>query len=238
MVDRADAGPDGVLDPVRALGVGHDEDPRRGRLLDDRLELDRTEVGVARIVARREDAAARRDLDDVGPHPDELTDLAAGLVRPVDEPGWPARVADHERDLRPGRIPVVAVAAGLGQHDERDLQPRAQEQPVVHRLLDPEVGAAGVADARDPRPERRLEVPAGLVELARERLLDGRPQVDIADRDVNVAIEQSRQDRPALDVDRLVAVQTRADAHDPAVLDRDVAIGRVRRPYRRTAGRP
>ena len=52
----------------------------------------------------------------------------------------------------------------------------------------------------------------GLVELARERLLDGAPQVDVRDADVDVAVEQPGQDRPVADVDLDVAVEPGAEA--------------------------
>ena len=85
--------------PVGALGVGHDEHAGGRRLLDERLELGRPEVGVARIVARRQDAAARRDLDDVGAGPDELADLPAHLVGPSTIPDGRPGCAMHERDV-------------------------------------------------------------------------------------------------------------------------------------------
>ena len=44
---------------------------------------------------------------------------------------------------------------------------------------------------------------------------------------MGVAVEQPGQDRPAGDVDRLVAVEPGPDVDDPAVLDRDVAVGRI-----------
>jgi hypothetical protein len=206
--------------------MGHDEDPGRGRLLDNRLELDRPEVSVARIVARREDTAARRDLDDVGSHPNELTNLLPDLVRTVDEARRTAGMVDHERHRRARRVPVVAVAARLAEHDQRDLHPRPEEQALVDRLLDAEVSAAGVADARDPGPERVGQVAPGLVELARERPLDGAPEVDVADRDVDIAVEESGQDRPALEIEILVPVEARADRDDPPLLDGDVGGGR------------
>ena len=85
VVDRADSGPDGVLDPVGALGVGHDEHPCCGGLLDERLELGRAEMGLARVVTRREHAARGRDLDDVGARPAQLANLAPDLVNAVDD---------------------------------------------------------------------------------------------------------------------------------------------------------
>ena len=86
----------------------------------------------------------------------------------------------HEQlDVVPRRIPVVAVAAGLAEHDDRDLKARAGDRPVGDRLLDPEVGAAGIAHGRDPDREGLAEVLLGDVELARERLLGVAPQVDV-----------------------------------------------------------
>ena len=228
VVDRADPGPDRVLDPVGALGVGHDEDPGGRRLLDERGQLGRPEVSVPGVVARRQDAARGRDLDDVGPQPDQLADDLADLVGTVDERRRAARMGLEERDLGARGEAVVAVPAGLGQHADRDLEPWPGDQAVGQGPLDPEVGAAGVADGRDPGLERRAEVAGGLEELVRERLLGPFPGVDVADADMDVAVEQARQDRPPGDVDLIVAVEPGPDVDDPAVLDRDIGRGRRR----------
>ena len=66
-----------------------------------------------------------------------------------------------------------------------------------------------------------------LVELVRERLLNDAGNVDVTEGDVGVAVEQAGQHGPPADVDGLVAVEAGADVDDAAVLDRDVAIGRV-----------
>jgi hypothetical protein len=101
VLDRADARPHGVPDPVGGLGVGHDEDPGGGRLLHEHVELGRPQMRVARIVARRQDAARGGDLDHVGAHAVQLADLAAHLVGPVDDARRLARMRRHERDLGP-----------------------------------------------------------------------------------------------------------------------------------------
>ena len=60
VLDRPDAGPDGVLDALGALGVGHDGDVGGGRLLDDHGELGSGRKWAWRgFVARRQHAAAR-----------------------------------------------------------------------------------------------------------------------------------------------------------------------------------
>ena len=93
MLDGADAGADRVLDAVGALGVGHHEDARGRGLGHQHLQLVGPEVGMTRIVARREHAARRGHLDDVGAGPDELAHLEPHLVRahrrwPEGRPGW------------------------------------------------------------------------------------------------------------------------------------------------------
>ena len=91
-----------------------------------------------------------------------------------------------------GHQPVVAVAAGLADHRQADLHPRAVDQPVGERLLDAEVGAARVAHRGDRRPAASPEVPRRLVELVGERRVRLPPQVDVAGGDVHVAVEQAR----------------------------------------------
>lgn len=52
VLDRADAGTDGVLDTGGRLGVGHHEHVRRLRFGDTHLQLLVAEVWVARVAAR------------------------------------------------------------------------------------------------------------------------------------------------------------------------------------------
>ena len=125
------------------------------------------------------------------------------------------------------RHPAVAVAAGLADHAEADLHPRPADEAVLDRLLDPEVGATGVADRRDADAERRLEVGGCLEEPIAERGLDQPHRVDAADDDVGVAVEEAGQDRLAGKVDRLVAVKAATDLDDAAILDDQVRLGGI-----------
>ena len=227
MFDGADSGPDRVLDPVGALGVGHDEHAGRGRLRDHHVELVGPEMGVARIVAGREDATRGRDLDDVRAHPMQLADLAPDLVGPVHDARRPARMRTHERDDAARRIPVVAVTAGLAEHDDRDLEAGPRQGSVRDGLLDPEVGATGIASRRDPDLERSPEVLRSLVELGGERPLRPGPEIDVRHADMDVAIEEPGQDRPIADVGLHVAVEAAAQPDDPAILKSDVGRCRV-----------
>ena len=157
----------------------------------------------------------------------QLADLPPNFVGPVSEGRRSARVGLDQRYGRAGCEPVIAVAAGLAHHHDRDLQPRTRDQPVLDRLLDPQVRAAGIADRRDPDRQRCLQVPRRLIELVRERLLGNPPYVDARDRHVRVAVEQAGQDRPVAEVDLFVAVETGADRHDPIFLDGDVGSCRI-----------
>jgi len=114
VIDRTDPGPERVFDALGALGVRHDPPPGRGRFGHDRLELVQPEVGVARVVARREHPARAGDLDDVRPIAEQLPDLLADLLGPVDDGVRRARIGLEERDLDPGREPFVAVPARSG----------------------------------------------------------------------------------------------------------------------------
>src|SRR4029450_12634348 len=56
---------------------------------------------------RGQDPAAGRDLDDVGPGPDQLADLAAHGLGPVDQAVGHARADRPEGGRPPGREPEV-----------------------------------------------------------------------------------------------------------------------------------
>jgi len=84
VLDRPDPGPQGRLDAVGGLGVGHHPAAGGGRLGDQGGQLVVAEVGVAGVVGGGEDAAAGGDLDDVGPGPDQLAHLAPHGLGPVD----------------------------------------------------------------------------------------------------------------------------------------------------------
>jgi hypothetical protein len=225
VLDRADARPHRVLDAVGGLGVGHDVEPGRRRLLDQHLELFQAEVRGVGPAARREHAPRGRHLDDVGPVADHLAHLAAHLVGRVDDRVGQPGVAREQLQEVARRHPAVAVAAGLRDHRQRDLHPRTADEAVLERPLEPQVGAAGVADGGDADGQRRLEVGDRLVEAVGERRLGHPPDVDVAQHDVDVAVEQPGQERRARHVDRLVAVEPGPDVDDAPLLDGHVAVG-------------
>ena len=57
VIDRADPSPNGVLDAVGGLGMGHDPDPGGGGLGDQNLQLYGRVVGVGGLVPERSDTA-------------------------------------------------------------------------------------------------------------------------------------------------------------------------------------
>ena len=91
--------------------------PAAAGLGDEHVELGVAEVAVARIVARRQHATARADLDDVGAGAQQLANLLAHLLWPVDDVVRLAgvRTADDARKMGSADLPVVAVTAGLAE---------------------------------------------------------------------------------------------------------------------------
>ena len=117
------------------------------------------------------------------------------------------------------------MATGLADHLDRDLHPRARDEPVLDSLFDAEIGAVGVADRGDAGFERGPEVPDRLEEPIGERRLGVSPEVDVAEENVGVAVEEAGHDRAAGYVDRLITVETRPEIDDPAIFDDEVALG-------------
>ena len=72
MLDRLDAGLDGVADALGALRVRHAGLTGGARLVDHDADLFRREGRVRRLVARRQDAAGRGELDEVGAGAEQL----------------------------------------------------------------------------------------------------------------------------------------------------------------------
>ena len=85
-----------------------------------------------------------------------------------------------------------------------------------------EVGAARVPDGGDPGEEGGFQVLGPFVEPVGEGRLDAAHEVDVAEHDVRVAIEQPGQQDPVGKIDRLVSIETGSHVGDPAVLDHDV----------------
>jgi hypothetical protein len=121
------------------------------------------------------------------------------------------------------------VPAGLAEHRDRDLHPRADEQAVAHGHAQPGVGTARVADRRDAELDRRQQVPRRLVKAVGERpVLHRELVVLVRARQVDVGVEQAGQHGLARAVDALVAVEPGTDLDDPVVLDRHIGIGERR----------
>src|SRR6266567_1283583 len=114
------------------------------------------------------------------------------------------------------------MAAGLAEHDDRDLETGTGCEAMIDGLLDPEIGATRVADRGDSGRQRPLEISGRLEELVRERTLDGSPEIDARNGDVRVAVEQARQDRPIAKVDLGVAGEAGPEADEAVAIDRDV----------------
>ena len=156
---------------------------------------------------------------------------------PLGRPGC----GSEERHLGAADAPVVAVATGLAEHDDRDLHPRARGSARGRPpSLTPEVGAAGVAHAGDADVQRLL---AGSRAALKNCRLNGVSIISHAGSasSITTCTWQSKKpggDERARAVDRLVAVEAGADLDDAAVLDDHVALGRDGRWCRRTRAPP
>jgi hypothetical protein len=114
-------------------------------------------------------------------------------------------------------------------HRDGDLHARTDEHAVVDGTTQTGVGAPRVAYRRDTELERRHQVRGRLIEAVAERpVLDRQLVVLVRAGQVHVGVEQPREQRLARAVDALVAIETRPDVDDPAVLDHDVAVGERR----------
>jgi hypothetical protein len=116
------------------------------------------------------------------------------------------------------------------EHREGDLHPGTRQDAVVNGALHPQVGPAGVPHGGDPLVEIPPQCLRQQKEAVRERRVR-RPhliEVLVPEGDVDVTVEESRQQRPPGHVDPLVCVQTAADVHDASVLDHHVGVARIR----------
>ncbi len=138
----------------------------------------------------------------------------------------------EERHVGAAHHPRIAVAARLAEDRDRDQHRRPGHEPACLRLLHTEVGSAGFANRRDARCQRARHALGGEVEVHRERRAEERHRVEVAvAHEVHMAVDEPRYHRASAAVDLVVAVETRADGDDPAVLDHDIS-GGGRRPAR------
>ena len=232
VLDRVDAGAEGVLDPLRRLGVGHHLLAGAGRLLHARPDLLDREMGVVRVVAGREDAARGADLHPIGARPDDLADAQPHRLDAVDDLGGDVVLFDPAYEGTAGKV-VVGVAAGLAQDGYRHQQPGAGEVAALDRR--PHAGGrhARVTDGG----EARLERLPGADHAGQDAERGGRQQ-DLAEveavavgGEVDVAVDQPRQQGQALGVD----LQRRPPERIPHRAARPLARAPPRRPRRRRA---
>ena len=237
MLDRPDPGAQGVHDPGRVLGVGHDAAQAGVRgLLDHDRHLGLGELdGIGRI-HERIDAPGRHRLDPVRARPDLASGRLPDGVDPVRDPGRQLGRRHVAGQVDAGRRRAVAVPAGDRERHRRDLEPRPGEGPTREHPLDPGRRAAGVAGGRDAGLEEGPPAgqhPADVLAVRHsDDVLDGL----VARADVDVAVDQARDDRRARHVD-----DGRCGVHDRTVTtdrpdapviadDEDVAIERRRTP--------
>ena len=154
VLDRVDAGDQGVLDALGALGVGRGLDVGVLRLLDEGPDLLHAVLAGRRLVLLGHDAARGHDLEEVGALAELLAGRLADLADPVCQPAQQHRVAP----LLGNEVPV-AVARGLGDDltgghdagaDDAALGDRPLEEDAVH--------AADLADGGEARVEHPPDV--------------------------------------------------------------------------------
>ncbi len=229
VLDRANARVHGALDALRAVRMGHDPAVEIGGRAHDHVELVLCEMRVLRVVGGREEPAGGGDLDHVGAGPDHLAHLASHAVYTVAHTVGEAGVGQPAGRDATARQHLVVVSRGLAEHRDRHLHPRADEHAVPDRLAQTRVRAPGVADRRDPEPQRRQEVRRRLIEAVGERPVLHRQLVVLVHAgEMHVRVEQPRHQRLARAVDTVVAVEPGAHLDDLPVVDRDIGIGQRR----------
>src|SRR5262249_857138 len=155
VLDRADAGADGVLEPLAAEGVRHYALAPPRRLEHGDADLLLGQLRDVAVVVRREHAARRAELDPVaaapqhpplgpgprpgGAGPPRVGGPGEGVGRPAGEVG---DVAGRPLAARAGQV-AAGVTAGLAERDDRHLQPRPGHVAGRDRVAD-----AGVRPAR------------------------------------------------------------------------------------------
>ena len=115
MVDIVDARQDGVLDPLRALGVGASAHAGVPCFFDESADLVHAVLAGGGFVLFGHDTAGRKDLEHVGPFAQLLAGCLAHLGHAVRQPGHlraPVPLGRHKvhvavtgrlRDDHPGR---------------------------------------------------------------------------------------------------------------------------------------
>jgi hypothetical protein len=174
------------------------------------------------------------DLDPVGAVGDLLADRLAAAVRAVAD-------LDAGREAPVGTEAQDRIRAGRRERGARDLEPRARDDALVHRVAQRDVAvthALGleVAQRREAVLERDLQGSHRAGDPVRRVLLQnlvvvlpiGRVALD---EDVRMGVDQARQQGPAAEVDDARAGRDRGrvgrHALDPASRDDDDGMLRV-----------
>ncbi len=144
VLDGRDARQRRAAHPLLRRRMGRDPDADRARRLDDPLQFLQRERRPDRRAAHR---GVGVDLDPVGPSADLVADDPDQGIDPVGLLGALG-------DVPLGGEPLGRVAAGGHDRPGDDQHPRAGDDPLVHGLLQPDVGIAGpfgpqVADRRE-----------------------------------------------------------------------------------------
>ena len=217
-------------DRLGDIGVSQHVGPARFRLLADGPDLAGRVLGVLDRVGRGRDPAPGHDLDLVGALAKLVPGRAAAFVDAVRDPsellgGCLAGAGDDVRGRGPR--PEVRVTAGLGEGEAGDEEAGADEEAVLHRIRHPPVGAARVPNGGEAPHQHRLHELAGVRRHVGDgNVVDG-GEIEVGRLDVDVGIDEARQQGPAGEIDRPVRGVRRdgsvGDLLDPVPLDEHVA---------------
>ncbi len=173
----------------------------------------------------RTGAAGRGAFDYIGASAHHPPHRRPDIAYAVDNAVGQQRIVRHAA-RKPRRADSVADAADRRDNDQGQHQPRAVDQPLVDRTLEPGVEPGGVADGRVAGGERLSQDFGGAQGARRLRLVDAPAprQIVAVHRQMVMDIDQPRQDRHAGHVDDLgagrpVAARPRLDRLDLLVAD-------------------
>ena len=205
MFDGADAGEDSALHSFRAVRVRGGGHAQVLRHLDDGGEFLRGELRAKSVLGQTENPAGGGHLDAVRAFLVTLPDGFAGVVGSVDHGFLGTRVAG---ELAVQSIALIRVASGNGDGSSGGDDAWAFQDAFVDRLLQPDnLFTAQIAHGSESRQQRGLGVsrgPVGVVLRIQHGLVakggGRRPHLEM-----DVHVEEARQDRAVLQVDHLVA---------------------------------
>ena len=224
VLDGRDSRLQRVLDAGVGLRVRHDLAALRCGLVDGGLDLVERQRRVVRLVAWRKDAARGAELDPVGAGADHLAHAKAHRLDAVDDHVRPV----GQRDVEVGAAHEmrVGVAARLAERADRDEHARTREVAGIDRHPDSRRRAGRVADRRESRVERAPRGSHRAHQLERRRRGQLAREVEAFTEvgEVDVAVDEAREQREAGGVDRLGVARhlsslAPAGLRDAAVLD-------------------